>query len=208
MRGLEETLFSGGFAGWIVLAALIAVAGPLAYHLKARRLWLPFYVVSSFAVTVLLVYVARLTGFDEALAGFESRLVVWLASLLGIASSTTSSGILVTTGDTWSQLEVGIECSAILELSVLVGLVMCYPAYGLGKRAYLTGWGLLATFALNIVRLLLIVVIVAVWHTPGAVFVAHAIVGRAVFFIGVVIIYWFILTRTTLTFLVGEMSAR
>lgn len=206
VNGFENTLF--GPNGWIVLVLLVAVTAPLAYALKAKRLWLPFYVVTSFAVTIVLVYLARLAGFDHALAALQGHVVVWLAGLLGITSQASSSGVIVTSGDVWSQLEIGIECSAVLELSVLVGLVMCYPAYRLGKRLRLTAWGLLATLGLNLARLLLIVVVVAAWASPSAVFIAHAILGRAVFFSGVVIIYWYLLTRTTLVHVVREMNAR
>lgn len=206
MTGAENALF--GPKGWLVLAALVAVAAPLAYAFWRKRLWLPYYMVASFAVTMVLVYLARLTGFDHTLAAFEGSIVVWLASALGVSSTTSASGVIVTSGDVWSQLEIGIECSAVLELSVLVGLVMCYPGYRLGKRGRLTAWGLLATLGLNLARLLLIVVVVAVWTSPSAVFIAHAIIGRAIFFSGVVAIYWYLLTRTTLVHVVKEMSAR
>ena len=208
MNWISDILAPGNTTGWLVVAFLIVAISPIVYRLKARRMWLPYYMIASFAVTVILVSIARLTGFDQTLANMEAHIVTWLANFIGIESSTTQSGILISAEGGWSQLAVGIECSAVLEMAVLIGLVMGFPAYSLTKRVSLTTLGLLATFVLNIGRLLLIVIIIAVWDTPSAAFIAHAIIGRIVFFVGVVIIYWYLLTRTTLRFLIKEVTAR
>jgi exosortase/archaeosortase family protein len=56
---------------------------------------------------------------------------------------------------------------------------------------------LLLTYGINIVRLM---VIVATLHLLGkdSLLVSHTIIGRAVFFIGVIAIYWYVLSRPTL----------
>jgi exosortase family protein XrtG len=97
----------------------------------------------------------------------------------------------------WSLLKIGIECSALIEMAVLIGLVMFHPGLPVPQRVRLTAIGLVATYALNIGRLLIIV-----WMAsslgPDSMFVAHAIVGRAFFFALVVALYWVLLTRTAL----------
>ena len=56
--------------------------------------------------------------------------------------------------------------------------------------------GIATTFVMNIIR---IVIIVATIHFGGksAIYIAHTVVGRAIFFLMVVALYWYVFTRAT-----------
>ncbi len=56
---------------------------------------------------------------------------------------------------------------------------------------------MVATYILNLFRILLIVWIIDVFGT-GWVFPAHAVFGRVFFFIGTVALYWYLVTRPSI----------
>ena len=62
------------------------------------------------------------------------------------------------------------------------------------------------TYLLNIARILLIVTIIDAGGTQW-VFSAHAIFGRVLFFIGVIIIFWYLVTRPTIRIVSRRMKA-
>jgi exosortase family protein XrtG len=97
----------------------------------------------------------------------------------------------------WTVVQITIECSGLLETGALAGMVLLYPGWSWRKRTLLTIGGVVAIFAANIIRLLFIVDIL---HYTGkdSIFISHTIAGRAIFFIIVVGIYWWVLTRPTL----------
>jgi len=103
--------------------------------------------------------------------------------------------------------DIGIECSALLEMAAFAGLVAFYPAFGRGKKVGIIATGVAATYAINVVRILIIVGMIAMLGTDW-VFFAHAVVGRMFFFTGVVIVYWLLITRPTVLVVRSRIEAR
>ena len=66
-----------------------------------------------------------------------------------------------------------------------------YPGFRAGRKVPTIIVGLVATYAINIARILIIVGMIAALGTSW-VFIAHAVVGRVFFFIGIVIVYWYL----------------
>lgn len=97
----------------------------------------------------------------------------------------------------WTVLQVGIESSGLLEISVLVSLLLFYPGWSLTRRAFLIGMGAIAMWGANIIRMLVIVVMLNQFGKEALV-LAHMYVGKAVFFVLVIAIFWTLITRTTL----------
>ena len=97
----------------------------------------------------------------------------------------------------WTMVRVTIECSSLLETGVLSGMVGFYPGWSLRKRAMLLAIGLIATYAANIVRLTVVIGTLH-WFGKDSLFIAHTIVGRAVFFVLIVAIFWFVITSPTM----------
>ena len=97
----------------------------------------------------------------------------------------------------WTVLQVGIESSGLLEISVLVSLLFFYPGWSLTRRAFLIGIGSIAMWCANIIRMLVIVVMLNQFGKEALV-LAHMYIGKAVFFVLVIAIFWLIITRTTL----------
>lgn len=55
----------------------------------------------------------------------------------------------------------------------------------------------MATYLANIIRILSIVLIVSVFGKTS-IYLAHAIVGKIIFFVLIVILYWYLLTKPTM----------
>jgi exosortase family protein XrtG len=119
------------------------------------------------------------------------------------------TGLAIPSSTGWAVFDIGLECSAILEMSAIVGLTAFYPAFRPLQRLVLGVVGLTVTYVINIMRILLIVGIIDVMGT-GWVFAAHAVFGRVFFFAATVVLYWFLLTRPTIGFTrarVAEVTA-
>jgi exosortase/archaeosortase family protein len=65
--------------------------------------------------------------------------------------------------------------------------------------------GLIATYELNIMRILVIVWIIN-YQGTGWVFPAHAVFGRMFFFLGTVLLYWYLVTRPTVSVVRGQLE--
>ena len=198
----------------IIYGAAAIVWIMLLLFFRRYRIWLAFYVVASVGLTFLLVFAGtRLIPLERWLEVGTAYSAHGISRVLGIPThvfEASPGNILVwvvVQEPGWTVVRVDLECSGLLEMSVLSGLVLFYPAWTVGKRAWLTLLGWLATFASNIVRVLAIIWIL---HLLGkrSIFVAHTIFGRLIFFVLVAAFYWIVLTKGTLRALSEQLSER
>jgi len=164
-----------------------------------RRRW-PFaqYVWGAFGFAFLAIQLSVIMNWHEALAALEAAHIRTLMGLAGVQIQLADSITLLVPDPTgWSGLRFGIECSTLIELSVFGGLMLFYPRLTLSKRWGYLALGALGTYALNLLRVAVIVALIGIGGKP-VVPVAHAIVGRLVYFVGIVALYWFLLTQPTL----------
>jgi exosortase family protein XrtG len=188
---------------WLGLIATV-VWLLMALFFRVNRIWLPYYVVGTVGFALLLIFFGlQATPLSE----WTQMASVWsvhhLSSLVNIPTQVFAAEedallVLVISQDIgWTMLQVSIESSAILESCVLVSMVVFYPGWEARKKARLVLIGVAATFAANVVRLM---IITATLHYLGkeSLLISHAVVGRFVFFILVVLIFWLIITFPTL----------
>lgn len=87
------------------------------------------------------------------------------------------------------NMSVDYECSGIIETMAFVSLVFFLPMYNRHERVFFSVLGIVWIYVANIIRLL--VVIIMVHFGGGSVyFLAHSIIGRIVFYILVIILYY------------------
>jgi exosortase family protein XrtG len=186
------------------LAILIYVLGLLA--LRHTRYSLIGYLWGAFGLAVLLILTGIYGDWHIPLGTAEAGILTFTGSLVGLDIEVLDLGrILVEDPTGWSILEVGVECSTLIEASVFAGLLLFYPRFSPKERLGRLLLGLLATFAINLIRLAIIVLMVA-WLGKSAVVIAHAIVARLVFFVGIVLVYWYMLTLPTLNMVRRDME--
>jgi exosortase family protein XrtG len=183
---------------WWLVAVIVWAALTISLH-RLRR-WLLFYLIGAFGFVLLIAYGAGALDIDTLIESVEATQVAAIAGLLGIGVEVVeATGLAIPNHTGWAVFDIGLECSAILEMAAIVGLTAFYPAFRPGKRALFGVTGMVLTYVINIGRILLIVAIINAFGTDW-VFAAHAVFGRVFFFIGTVALYWYLMTRPTIGF--------
>ena len=169
----------------------------LTFALWRQRRWLVFYLTGAFGFVLLVMFAAVIMDWDTWLEGIEATHVLAMATGLGIGLDVTGlTGLAIPNHTGWAVFDIGIECSALLEMSAIIGLSMFYPAFTAGRKIYTAAVGTAVTYVINLLRILLIVAIINAYGTDW-VFSAHAVFGRVFFFAGTVALYWYLITRPT-----------
>ena len=193
MNTLVLTVFAG-----IYLAGLVL--------LRKARQGLVGYVWSAFGLAGILIFAAQIGNWNAPLGAFQAEILARASALLGGGLRTIAGGGLVVPDPTgWSILQIGIECSALIEISIFVSLMLFYPRIPAGERFLRIAIGVLATLAINLLRLGIIVAMAETLGKPAVPW-AHAVVGRLVFFVGILLLYWRMLTLPTLTIIRRELE--
>jgi exosortase family protein XrtG len=188
--------------GLLAVSAVAWVA--LVWFFRRAKAWLPYFVLGATGSTFLMVVAARsFLPVEEWLRIATADSVVAVGRLIGLNTSVSNvrAGELLVISvphhNQWTLLTIGIECSGLLEAATLIGLVAFLPVRSVSGRVAACAVALAATFAANVVRLLVIVASL-VYGGQGTLNVAHVVLGRAVFFVLTIAIFWFVVTRPTL----------
>jgi len=181
----------------IFIVLVILLVGRLILHFKRKRYWLFYYLGATFTTTIVLVLTLRRFGVDQYLVNAASYHVYLVANhIFGLPLEILSNGrfqLLLSDGGS-SILKLGIECSAIIESSLLISLLVFLPIFSLRQRILRASFGLVVTYVINLCRLL-IIVLMAYKFGPDYIFLAHALVGRFFFFVAELLLYWYLFTK-------------
>lgn len=191
-------------AGVALFAISLAIWAALVRFFWKAHAWLPYFVAGAAGFALLFVVLLRefLPG-ETLLRHATAGTVNSLSWALGIQTRVSSAnpGDLLVVGvpyhEEWTMLSIGIECSGLLEIATLCGLVLFFPALPLPRRLLVLAAAVGLTFAANIIRMLVIVLAVG-YGGQSTLEIAHVVLGRAVFFVLAIGIYWFAITRPTL----------
>lgn len=96
------------------------------------------------------------------------------------------------------SISIDYECSGIIESCAYVSLVLFFPAYSRKEKLLYSLIGLIWIYFTNIIRLSVVIIVV---HFLGvkAFYLSHSILGRVVFYISILILYYKIFTYTQVT---------
>lgn len=183
---------------WMILQlSTVVYLGGLTW-IQRRHWQLMLYMWGVLGFIFLFIHLAILQQWHITFAGLEAKHVQALLLPFGIhLQFVDATTFLVPDSSGWSGLNIGIECSTIIEMSIFVALVLFYPKLTLSRRWWSLAVGIVGTYLLNLLRIMIIVLMIVVWGKP-AVPLAHTVVGRLVYFVGVVGLYWYLLTKPTL----------
>lgn len=183
---------------WSIVAVWIVA---YAFFRKAHA-WLMAYMLGTIGFTLLLVYAFRGSVVESFIERTTAIAAHYVCNAVGIPTKVflnapgTLLVLIVYQEVGWTAVEIDIECSGLLEFTVFSGLVLFFNGFSWRYRATVLPLGILATFGMNIMR---IAIIVATIHFGGksAIYIAHTVVGRAIFFMMVIALYWYVFTRAT-----------
>lgn len=138
--------------------------------------------------------------FEPILTAPLAKLVCYLTGIVGrlsgIFSAFASYGILFIEESEGGpvSLYVDFECAGLVEILVFLSLLTFFQAYKWHEKIVVGILGVLGIAAANILRLSIICTMI---HFMGneIYYLAHTIVGRLVFYLFTIILYFYVFTR-------------
>ncbi len=196
-----------------IAAVAVVLWGSGVLFFRAHRIWLLYYTLGAVGLAFLLVYVVQ--SLPSGVVGFETVTAYgahYVATALHIptrifqAAPNTVLVLVIAQEIGWTALQVGIECSGLLETAIFVGLLAFYPGWPWQRKSALIMAGLGVTYLANIGRMLVIIFLL---HRMGKdwLLFAHTLVGKFVFFALVIAMYWYLLTLPTIVNLAHRLKA-
>lgn len=169
---------------WIWLLHVLKKAGLRfwRYLLGACGLFLIFMIIiRPWAVLPLARLVAAIAGIFGKVTGFYQAYFRY-----GVIFIESFNGAIT--------VNIDMECSGIIEIAAFVSLLTFYQIYNVPERIYVGIIGTLYTLLSNALR---ISVICTMIHFLGTdyYYLAHTVVGRIVFYVLQVILYFFVFTK-------------
>ncbi|MBN2048204.1 MAG: hypothetical protein JW750_10210 [Anaerolineaceae bacterium] len=197
---------------WILLLAAAWGAG--VFFLRKHRIWIFYYLIGTTGLAALLVYLTRTAFHAEILlAKSVAYSIHWISHLLNIPTQIFEEApglllvLVVVQRVGWTALEIGVESSALLEACVLFGLVSFYPGWNWLERGARLAIGLVFTWLANLLRMFIIVLML---HLMGkeVLVLAHTFIGKLVFFVCTIGIYWYLITLPSLKLIRKNITER
>jgi exosortase family protein XrtG len=174
------------------------------FFLRRYRVWILYYLVGTVGLSFFLVYtITKLHAFEPMLAHSVALSVHDLLGMAGIPTEIfeNAPGVLlvlvVTQNVGWTVLQIGVESSGLLEICVLISLVAFYPLWKLPRKILLCLFGIAFTWLANVLRMVLIALLLH-YFGKSVLVLAHTFLGKALFFLFTIAIYWFLVSSTTL----------
>lgn len=179
---------------YIVAAAAIGLWVWLLRVLRKARLKFWRYLLGSCGIFLILLVLVRpwivlpLARLIAAIAGIFGKVTGFYQAYYryGVIFIESLNGAIT--------VNIDLECSGFIEISAFISLLSFYGIYNIPERIYIGVVGTLYTMLTNALR---IAVICTMIHFLGTdyYYIAHTIVGRIVFYVLQVILYFFIFTK-------------
>lgn len=188
----------------MTLTLLLSIIGIIIYFILVTwsylNQWrLRLYLLGTLGTILFFLSIFSMLGIEDHLQTMITEHSHTLANTMGLQTEVLRMKTLsLLTLHERIIVQVGIECSGIVEMCILAGLVFFYPLYTMTERIFLTIAAVIATYGINIVRILIILQILA-YGGSSWLYVAHVIVARLVFFFAITGLFWFFISKPTLT---------
>lgn len=177
-----------GFLIWLYLISVLKRAQVPAFY----------FIVGSAGLFFILIALS-----DPYWVWFFTHAVIngvrWVGTVTGMCTIMSHYG-LVSINNPFNPLTMTIdyECSGIIETTAFVSLVAFFPLFNHHERVFFGLLGLLWIYLANVLRLAIVIVLV---HFSGGqiFFFGHAILGRLVFYILVIVLYYNVFTYSQIS---------
>jgi exosortase family protein XrtG len=177
----------------------------LLWFLRRYRIWLLYYLWGASGLAYLItLLLTRVIDVRTHLATSVALSVHFLLGLTQIETQVAQNApgvllvLVVTQRIGWTILQVGVESSGLLEMVVFTSLVAFYPGWSAAQRTARCLIGLVLTWGANILRM---IIIAGMLHFFGkeVLVLAHTFIGKLVFFVLTLAIYWALITFPSLS---------
>lgn len=152
------------------------------------------YIVGSAGAFILM-----LVFLEPVLTQPLSRIVALLASIpgkiAGIYSAHYKYGVIFVESSVGAiSLKIDFECSGIIEILAYIALLIFYRVYTVYERIYVGVLGVIAMVLANALRIMIICLMIY-FGGIDMYYIAHTFVGRLVFYVLSVILYFYVFTK-------------
>jgi len=180
----------------------VVVWGLIAWYLHHHRIWLFYYIWSAVGFTILAILFVRSSFVEYGIEQITGLILHYSLALVGIKTYIFDKApgtvlVLLALENSWTCIDIDIECSGLLESCVLMGLLWFYPSLPLLRKTFYLIGGLSALFVVNLIRLYTIIMTIN-WGGRDMMYIAHTLIGRLVFFMLTIVVYWYLFTRPSL----------
>lgn len=184
----------------IGIAALFWLA--VVIMLRLNRNWVFYYIWSAVGFTFLMILFMRGSLLEYFLEQQVGLILHHLLNYVDIKTFVYDKApgtllVLIEVENSWTTLEIDIESSGLLEVSIYLGLLFFYPPYSIKRKAAYAVLGLVCIYSINIVRLMGIIMAID-WGGRNMIFIAHTVLGRLIFFFLIIALYWNVFTKPSL----------
>lgn len=146
-----------------------------------------FFIIISLANNNVISFLMRLNTSGAGVVGMLTGFYT-VAPTLGI--------IHIVSGQSAINLFITYECSALIELAAYIAPVLFFPFFkNLQQRLKLLGFGVIYLLLANMLRLTVTALIIHFLGLPSLIW-AHVIVGRLIFYVLTIILYFYVFTRS------------
>lgn len=146
-----------------------------------------FFIIISLANNNVISFLMRLNTSGAGVVGMLTGFYT-VAPTLGI--------IHIVSGQSAINLFITYECSALIELAAYIALVLFFPFFkNLQQRLKLLGFGVIYLLLADMLRLTVTALIIHFLGLPSLIW-AHVIVGRLIFYVLTIILYFYVFTRS------------
>lgn len=182
------------------IACLLWLAVTIFFY--RERIWVFYYIWGAVGLCCLLVLLFRGSLMEYELEHQTSVLLHYILSHFNIVTYVFDKApgtllVLIKLDHNWTTIDIDIENSGFLEMCIFLGLAAFYPVFNRIRRIFTTIGGVIIVYGINLIRLLVVVFIIHAWGRNIS-FIAHTVIGRLVFFILVIAVYWQLLTKPSL----------
>lgn len=160
-----------------------------------RRGELSFYHFIIGSIGLFIIAMFQLDYYQQFVISSFVHLLAPIGQMTGIFTSFPEAGsFLISNLDTSMAFYIDLECSGIIEMLVFVCLVLFFDVYSKKEKVLYSIGGVIMIVLFNCIRMLLILSII---FYGGAEYylVSHSIVGRIVFYVLTIILYFRVFTK-------------
>lgn len=120
----------------------------------------------------------------------------FFGELTGVADSYFENAMLfIQNKESSIVLYIDYECSGMIEIMVFTSLLWFFPVYNFAEKVIVNILGIVWVFVSNIIRILSICTLVYFFGND-IYFLAHTILGRVIFYVLSILLYFFVFTRS------------
>lgn len=184
----------------IILVCLIWLAVTIFFY--QYRIWVFYYIWGSVGLCCVLILIFHGSAIEHRLEYYTGLLLHNLLGYLGVVTYIFDRApgtllIFLRVDNSWTTIALDIENSGFLEMCIIFGLTMLYPVYKIFKRTALVFIGVLCVYTANLLRLIIVILTISRFGREMS-FIAHTLLGRLIFFLLAVAVYWWLLTKPSL----------